>query len=55
MTRQMQERTEKLNVMGDSVDRLESNSSGWAEDVNKFVGKQKKNLMMGAVKRGLGF
>jgi len=43
----VQERTERLGMMGEGVDRLEENSAGWAEDVNKFVAKQKKGLMMG--------
>jgi len=34
-------------MMGDGVDRLKENSAGWANDVNKFVSKQKKGLMMG--------
>lgn len=36
MTRQMQERTEKLGIMGDRVDRLEENSGGWVDDVNSM-------------------
>ena len=47
MQRQINERTEKLGIMGDSMDKLESNSAGWADDVGKFVGRQKKNLVMG--------
>ncbi len=47
MQRQLNERTEKLGIMGDSMERLEGNSAGWADDVSKFVGKQKKNLIMG--------
>ena len=47
MQRQMSERTEKLNIMGDSMDKLEEHSSGWAEDVNKFVSRQKRNVVMG--------
>lgn len=50
MTRQLNERTEKLNIMGDGMDRMQENSQGWADDVNKFVGKQKKNLIMGTLK-----
>ncbi|KAB8532587.1 hypothetical protein FH972_025532 [Carpinus fangiana] len=45
MQRQVQERTEKLGLMGDSMDRLEDNSSGWANDVNKYVAKQKRGLV----------
>lgn len=46
MQRQVQERTENLNIMGDSMDRLEDTSAGYANDVNKFVGKQKKKAVM---------
>ena len=48
MQRQIQERTERLNVMGDSMEKLEENSSGWADDVNKFVSNQKKKAVMGS-------
>lgn len=48
MQRQVQERTENLGIMGDSMDKLEDNSSGWANDVNKYVGKQKKKAVMGS-------
>lgn len=47
MQRQVQERTEKLGMMGDSMEQLEQNSSGWVNDVNKFVGKQKKGVATG--------
>lgn len=47
MQRQMQERTQNLNIMGDSMNRVEENSSNWADDVNKFVNKQKKKAVMG--------
>ena len=48
MQRQVTERTEKLNFMGDSMNQLEEQSSSWAEDVNKFVGQQKKKAVMGS-------
>ncbi|KAI9685453.1 MAG: hypothetical protein M1822_004584 [Bathelium mastoideum] len=54
MQRQINERTEKLGIMGDSMDKLETNSAGWAEDVSKFVNRQKRNLVMGAVKSKFG-
>ncbi|KAF2122524.1 lethal giant larvae like, C-terminal-domain-containing protein [Lophiotrema nucula] len=54
-SRQLNERTEKLNLVGDSMDNLQQNSAGWAEDVNKFVAKQKRGLVMGAVKGKFGF
>lgn len=47
MQRQVQERTANLGIMGDSIDKLEDNSSSWADDVNKFVSKQKKKAIMG--------
>lgn len=53
-SRQFNERTEKLNAVGDSMDNLSANSAGWADDVNKFVGKQKRGLVMGAVKSKFG-
>lgn len=54
-TRQLNERTEKLNLVGDSMNSLEQNSAGWADDVNKFVNKQKRGLVMGAMKSKFGF
>ena len=50
LTRQLNERTEKLSLMGDNMDNLQQQSQGWADDVNKFVSKQKRGLVMGAVK-----
>lgn len=47
MQRQIQERTENLNLMGDNMQNLEDNSAGWASDVNKYVSKQKKGLVTG--------
>ncbi|KAL8915614.1 MAG: hypothetical protein Q9172_006846 [Xanthocarpia lactea] len=55
MQRQMQERTQSLNIMGDSTDKVEESSSNWADDVNKFVSKQKKKAVMGFVGSKLGF
>lgn len=48
MQRQIQERTEKLGLVGDSMDNLEQNSANWLEDVNKFVGRQKRNAATGS-------
>ena len=47
MQRQIQERTENLGLAGDSMDRLEDNSEGFASDVNKYVKDQKKKMVMG--------
>ena len=54
-SRQFNERTEKLNQVGDSMQSLQSNSAGWADDVNKYVSKQKRGLVLGAVKGKFGF
>jgi syntaxin-binding protein 5 len=54
-TRNLNERTEKLNLVGDSMDNLSSNSKGWADDVNKYMSKQKRGFVMGAVKSKFGF
>jgi len=50
LTRQLNERTEKLNLVGDNMENLQQQSQGWADDVNKFISKQKRGLVMGAVK-----
>ncbi|KAF8860669.1 snare-dependent exocytosis protein-like protein [Acephala macrosclerotiorum] len=55
MTRQLNERTEKLNIMGDSTDRMLENSQGWADDASKFAKKQTRSLLFGGITKGLGF
>ena len=47
MQRQVQERTQNLNIMGDSMDNLEDNSAKFGDDVSKFVGNTKKKVLMG--------
>lgn len=47
LTRQLNERTEKLNIMGDSMDQLANTTGKWAEDVDGFVKKQKRDLFLG--------
>lgn len=49
LTRQLNERTEKLNLMGDTMNTLQEQSEGWADDVNKFIGRQKRSMVMGAL------
>ncbi|KAJ9234142.1 hypothetical protein DTO169E5_6719 [Paecilomyces variotii] len=49
MSRQVQERTERLNLMGDTMDRLEENSSSFANDVSKYVQSQKRKMFLGAL------
>lgn len=50
LQRQLNERTERLNLMGDNMENLNDNSQGWADDVNKFIGKQKRNVVLGGLK-----
>ncbi|KAH0558384.1 hypothetical protein GP486_004956 [Trichoglossum hirsutum] len=50
MQRQVNERTEKLNIMGDSMNKLEESSTGFADDVGKFVNNQKKKMVLGSIK-----
>lgn len=54
-SRNLNERTEKLGMVGDNMDHLSSNSKGWADDVNKFVNKQKRGLVTSALKSKFGF
>ncbi|KAK4612258.1 Lethal(2) giant larvae SRO77 [Fulvia fulva] len=54
MQRQLAERTEKLGLVGDNMDNLERNSANWLEDVNKFVGKQKRSAATGIIKARFG-
>ncbi|KAF1825030.1 uncharacterized protein K489DRAFT_387144 [Dissoconium aciculare CBS 342.82] len=54
MQRQLAERTEKLGLVGDSMESLEKNSSNWLDDVNKFVSKQKRGAATGLIKARFG-
>lgn len=47
MTRGIQERTERLGIAGDTMDRLEENSSSFASDVGKYVQNQKRKAVFG--------
>ncbi|KAI0165095.1 lethal giant larvae like, C-terminal-domain-containing protein [Hypoxylon sp. FL1284] len=49
LTRQLNERTERLNIMNDSLDSAADASQRWAEDANKFVNKQKRNMLLGSI------
>lgn len=50
LTRSLNERTEKLNLMGDSMDNAADSSQRWAEDASKWVGQQKRNILLGGLK-----
>lgn len=47
MQRQVTDRTERLGLSSDHMDRLEENSSNWANDVNKYVQNQKRKAVFG--------
>lgn len=49
LTRQLNERTEKLGVVSDNMDNLQEQSAGWADDVSKYVNKQKRNMLLGGI------
>ncbi|KAK4131408.1 hypothetical protein BT67DRAFT_485966 [Trichocladium antarcticum] len=53
LTRQLNERTEKLSMVDDAMNRLQETSQGWAEDVNKYVKKSKRDVLLGGVKKSL--
>jgi hypothetical protein len=47
MSRAVQERTERLGLATDTMDRLEENSSNFASDVGKYVQSQKRKAVLG--------
>lgn len=49
MMKGVQERTEKLNIVGDSMDNLGEHSASLADDVSKFVNQQKKKVLLGGI------
>ncbi|KAL2268367.1 hypothetical protein VTJ83DRAFT_3213 [Remersonia thermophila] len=51
--RQIQERAERLTMVDDAMSKLQETSQGWADEVNKFVKKQKRDAVLGSVKKGL--
>ncbi|KAI1826615.1 lethal giant larvae like, C-terminal-domain-containing protein [Xylaria intraflava] len=49
LTRQLNERTEKLNIMNDSMDNIATSSQKWSEDASKFVSSQKRKILLGSI------
>ncbi|KAI1175291.1 lethal giant larvae like, C-terminal-domain-containing protein [Nemania sp. FL0916] len=49
LTRQLNERTEKLNIMNDSLDNMAASSQKWSEDAGKFVASQKRKMLLGTI------
>ncbi|KAL1953139.1 hypothetical protein VTO42DRAFT_3553 [Malbranchea cinnamomea] len=53
--RQLQERTERLGLTSDTMERVGENSSGFVDDVSKFVKNQKRKAVLGAIGSKFGF
>lgn len=49
MQRQLNERTENLNIVNDSMDRLGETSAKFSNDVSKFVSQQKRKALIGGL------
>ncbi|OTA99963.1 hypothetical protein M426DRAFT_324704 [Hypoxylon sp. CI-4A] len=49
ITRQLNERTEKLSILNDSLNDAAENSQRWADDVGKYANQQKRKVILGAV------
>ncbi|KAI1749005.1 lethal giant larvae like, C-terminal-domain-containing protein [Xylaria castorea] len=49
LTRQLNERTEKLNIMNDSLDNVATSSQNWADGASKFVTNQKRKMLLGSI------
>ncbi|KAI1501518.1 lethal giant larvae like, C-terminal-domain-containing protein [Biscogniauxia marginata] len=49
LTRQLNERTEKLNLMNDNMDSVAEASQKWAEGTSKFVNQQKRKMLLGSI------
>lgn len=47
MAKNMKERSDKLSFTTDTMDRLEESSANFAQDVDKYISKQKKKAMLG--------
>jgi syntaxin-binding protein 5 len=49
LTRSLNERTEKLNLMGDAMDNAADASQKWADGASKWAGQQKKKMILGGL------
>ena len=50
LTRSLNERTEKLNLTGESLENAADASQRWADDASKWVRQQKRNMLLGGLK-----
>ncbi|KAK3384976.1 lethal giant larvae like, C-terminal-domain-containing protein [Podospora didyma] len=53
LTQQLNERTEKLNIVSDAMNNLQETSANWADDVNKYVKTQKRSMLLGGLKKSI--
>ncbi|KAI0974694.1 lethal giant larvae like, C-terminal-domain-containing protein [Xylaria arbuscula] len=49
LTRQLNERTEKLNILNDGMDNVATSSQKWSDDASKFVSDQKRKMLLGSL------
>jgi len=49
LTRQLNERTERLNIVNDSMESISASSQKWSEDASKFVSSQKRKVLLGSI------
>ncbi|KAI1340698.1 lethal giant larvae like, C-terminal-domain-containing protein [Xylariaceae sp. FL0016] len=49
LTRQLNERTEKLNITNDGMDSMAESSQTWANNASKWANKQKRNMLLGGL------
>ncbi|KAI1435860.1 lethal giant larvae like, C-terminal-domain-containing protein [Xylaria sp. CBS 124048] len=49
LTRQLNERTEKLNIVNDSLEGIATSSQKWSEDAGKLISSQKRKILLGGI------
>ena len=49
LTRQLNERAEKLNIMNDSMDSAAESSARWADSAGKYLQQQKRKMIFGSI------
>jgi len=50
MSKNLQQRTEALNLWSDNMEKLEESSANFAEAASNFVKQQKKKALLGGLK-----
>ena len=49
LTRQLNERAEKLNIMNDTMDSAAESSARWADSAGKYLNQQKRKMIFGSI------